>query len=125
MPAKKKRVAKRKTIRTPKKTRIPKKKPTLKKIKKGLASKKALLPKNKIIGKISHYFPRVKAAVLKARIPVAIGEQIWIKGHTSDFKQNISSMQIDHKPILKAKKGDEIGFMVVSRVRREDMVYKI
>jgi len=132
MPAKKNKIAKRKIVRSPRKTKglkkLIKKKVALKKAKKKLTSKKAkkfLLPKNKVIGIITHYFPHVKAAVLKVKIPVTVGDEIWIKGHTSDFKQKIISMQIDRDPILKAKKGEEIGLMVTSRVRRRDIVYKI
>jgi putative protease len=123
MPLKKKKAIKsrskiKKTTKKTKKTASKQKK-----IKKQ-TSKKNLI-KNKIIGSITHYFPHVKAAVLKVKTPVIIGEEIWIKGHTSDFKEKISSMQIDHKPILKAKKGDEIGLMVENRVRRGDVIYKV
>jgi hypothetical protein len=122
MPAKKKKIAKRKAVRSPKKNKIVRKVTRKKQLPKKL--KKFLLPKNKIIGIITHYFPHVKAAVLKVKIPVTVGDGIWIKGHTSDFKQKITSMQIDRDPINKAKKNDEIGLMVEKRVRRRDVVYK-
>ncbi len=80
--------------------------------------------KENVIGIATHYFPKVRAAVIKLKVPLAIGDTIKIKGHTTDFTQNITSMQIDRVPINSAKKGDEIGVLVISRVRRNDTVFK-
>ncbi len=54
-----------------------------------------------------------------------VGETIWIKGHTTDLKETIRSMQIDHKPVTEAKQGDEVGIQVSAKVRQHDRVYKI
>lgn len=81
--------------------------------------------KNIIIGKIIHYFPHVNAAVVKLKAPLKIGDTIKIKGHTSDFTETVSSIQIDRLPIQSAKKGQEIGLLVTSRVRRKDTIYKL
>ncbi len=76
------------------------------------------------IGSIIHYFPHVQAAVIKLAGPLAIGETIKIKGHTTDLTQSISSMQMDRVDITNAKKGAEIGVQVSTRVRQGDKVYK-
>jgi hypothetical protein len=90
-------------------------------------AKKAAPKKRKenILGEITHYFPKVRAAVIKLKAPLAAGDTIKVKGHTTDFKQAVASMQIDHVTITNAKKGDEIGLLVDSRVRRNDVVYKV
>mgnify|MGYP001578534362 CR=1 FL=1 len=126
-----------------KKKRIMPKKKALKKktLKKGIAKKKAAKkvlrkkrvakkpgikkPKENIIGMVTHYFPKVMAAVIKLKAPLTVGDTIKIKGHTTDFKQSISSIQIDHVAVNEAKKGQEIGLLVGSRVRQHDMVYKV
>ncbi len=100
------------------------KKKTVKKAAKKV-SKKSIKHKEQLIGKITHYFPHVKAAVFKTKVPLKTNDLILIKGHTTSFKQKITSMQIDRTVILKAKKGDEIGLRVAKRVRRKDLVYKI
>ena len=82
-------------------------------------------PKEKAIGIVTHYFPKVRAAVVKLKAPLAIGETVKIKGHTTDFKQKIISMQIDRVPITAGKRGNEIGLLVNSRVRQHDTVYKV
>lgn len=78
-----------------------------------------------IIGKITHYFPHVKAAVIKLSAPLSVGDKIKIKGHTTDFTQVISSMQMDRVDITTAKSGQEIGLLVNSRVRQHDIVSKV
>ena len=84
--------------------------------------KKAL----EVIGKITHYFPKVKAGVMKiTKKTLVLGDMIHIKGHTTDFKQKVNSIQLDRIPLKKASKGQEIGLRVKSRVRQNDVVYKV
>ncbi|MBM3252664.1 MAG: translation elongation factor-like protein [Candidatus Omnitrophica bacterium] len=78
------------------------------------------------MGVVTHYFPKVKAGVVKVMgEPIKIGDRIHIKGHTTDFKQKVTSIQINNKSVLKAQKSEEIGILVKSRVRIKDIVYKI
>jgi hypothetical protein len=118
-----KKVAKKAIKKKPAKKRIVKRKPVKKaaKASKAKAVKKA---KEGVIGIITHYFPHVKAAVVKLKAPLSVGDSIKVKGHTTDFTQIISSLQIDRVPVQSAKKGAEIGIQVNSRVRQHDTVYK-
>jgi putative protease len=78
------------------------------------------------IGVVTHYFPHVNAAAVKlGKGGVTVGDKIYIKGHTTDFKENVRSIQLDHKAITVGKKGQEIGLFVKSRVRIGDKIYKI
>jgi hypothetical protein len=87
---------------------------------------KARVAKEVEIGKITHYFPHVKAGVLKVKkSSLALGEEVHIKGHTTDFRQKVTSMQINGAPIKTAQKGKEIGLLVKRRVRGNDTVYKV
>lgn len=125
MPLKKKKSLKKSVKRKPVKRKVSKKRV----IKKRPAPKKAVARKAKekenIVGKVTHYFPHVRAGVIKLKKPLAVGDTIKVKGHTTDFTQRIDSMQIDRVPIVNAKKGQEIGILVASRVRQHDIVYKI
>lgn len=134
MPPKKKKITKRKPAG--KASGIKKKKAPARKILKKKAPQKPQPRKAKrakakaaqikaaVIGKVTHYFPHVNAAVLKLKLPLKIGDTIQIKGHTTDIKETVTSMQINRAPITAAKKGDEIGLLVASRVRAGDQVYK-
>ena len=123
-PIKKKTIKKivKKTIKKPVKKTVSKKPIKKKPAAKVLKPKKS---KENIIGKVTHYFPHVSAAVVKVKAPLAVGDNIKIKGSSSDFTQKVESMQIDRVSIVKAKKGDEIGLLVISRVREHDVVYKL
>ena len=78
------------------------------------------------IGKVQKFFakPSVAAIAVTAGV-LKIGDKIHFKGHTTDFEDTITSMQVDNKPIEEAKKGDLIGIRVIERVRENDTVYKI
>jgi len=126
-PAKKK-APKRKAVKAVVRRKVTRKAPARKKapLKKTAAKKKQAVskPAKNVIGTVTHYFPHVNAAVIKLKAALAVGDIVKIKGHTTDFTQTISSMQIDHAPIDTAKKGDEIGLLVDSRVRQHDAVIK-
>ena len=119
----KKKALKKKTL----KKRIVKKKALKKVLRKKRVAKTPGIkkPKENIIGLVTHYFPKVRAAVIKLKKPLTTGDVVKIKGHTTDFKQTVTSMQIDLVPIGQAKKGQEIGLLVDSRVRQHDIVYKV
>ncbi len=89
------------------------------------AKRPAPEPGEKLAGVVTHFFPHVQAAAIKlTQGRLAVGETVHIKGHTTDFKQTIESLQIEHQAIDSAKKGDEIGLRVRERVRIHDQVFK-
>ena len=95
--------------------------------KKGVAKKGAGVPKipGLLVGQVTHYFPHVEAAAVKiTRAGLSRKDRIRIKGHTTDFETVVDSIQIDHAPVEKSRKGDEVGIQVPSRVREGDKVYK-
>ena len=76
----------------------------------------------KKIGEVSGYFRHVSVAAIKLSAPLKVGDKIHIKGHTTDFEEKISSMQIENKAVKEAKKGDHIGIKVKDKVRPNDKV---
>jgi translation elongation factor EF-1alpha len=80
----------------------------------------------KEIGMVTHYFGKINVAAIKiTKDTLSPGDTIHIKGHTSDLTQQVASIQVDLKPIEKAKKGDAIGIKVSDHVRDKDVVYKV
>lgn len=109
-----------KVKRTQKKARTKKAKARKPSVKKPLES---TLEK---IGEVTHYFPHVKAAaVMILKDSLKTGDRIYVKGHTTEFKEKVNSIQLDRVPIQEGKKGQEIGLLVKSRVRIGDSVYKL
>lgn len=79
----------------------------------------------KEIGKVSSYFSHVGVAAIKLSGKLKIGDKIHIKGNTTDFEIEISSMQIERKDVKKAKKGDHIGIKVPDKVRPSDKIFLV
>jgi len=79
----------------------------------------------KRIGEVTHYYSKIGVAVVELSDTLRLGDTIHIKGATSDFQQQVESMQLEHQPIETAEAGQAIGLKVVERVRRGDVVYKV
>ena len=79
--------------------------------------------KEKPIGKIEHYYSKIGVGIVKLSETLKVGDKIQIKGHTTDIEQTIDSIQIDHKDVEEAKKGDVIGLKVSDKVREDDEVF--
>jgi len=79
----------------------------------------------KKIGEVSHYFDHIPAGIIKLTDTLKIGDNVHFKGATTDFEQEVTSMQIDHSDIKEAKAGNEVGVKVTDRVREGDEVFLI
>lgn len=80
----------------------------------------------KEIGRITHYFKNINVAAIEiTNDTLSAGDEIKIKGNTTDFTQKIETIQIEHNVVQSAKKGDVIGIKVNDRVRPHDKVYKL
>jgi len=77
------------------------------------------------IGTISHYFGQIGVAVIDLAGDLKVGDKIRIKGSTTDFEQEVNSMQIDKQPVNEAGKGESIGLKVGEKVRVGDEVYRL
>jgi selenocysteine-specific translation elongation factor len=78
-----------------------------------------------VIGKVNDFFTRPVVAGIELTANVKVGDNIHIKGHTTDLELTVDSMQIDNANVDQAKAGDNIGIKVSERVRRGDIVYKV
>ena len=119
---------KKKIVKKAKVTKKPVKKLKKRAVKKSVKSKSVKTPVDNMVkvGEVTHYFPHVKAAALLVlKDSIKVGDEIYLKGHTTDFKEKIASIQLDRVPIQEGKKGQEIGLLVKKRVRIGDSVYKL
>lgn len=78
----------------------------------------------KPIGQITHYYGKIGVAIVKFNCEVKVGKTVHFKGPHTNFTQQISSMQYDHKDIQSAKKGQEVGIKVDQKIREGDEVYE-
>jgi translation initiation factor IF-2 len=78
------------------------------------------------VGVVKQYFAKPEVAAIELTDgSLTIGDKIHIKGHTTDFEESISSMQIEHNSVQEVKAGDLVGIKVSQRVRPNDQVYKV
>ncbi|MBI4051564.1 MAG: translation elongation factor-like protein [Elusimicrobia bacterium] len=78
-----------------------------------------------LLGHVEDYFAKIGVVALTLQAPVAVGDMIRIKGHTTDITQKVESMQMDHQPVQTASAKDSVGIKVADRTRKGDAVYKI
>ncbi|HTQ73470.1 MAG TPA: hypothetical protein VMI74_04215 [Burkholderiales bacterium] len=77
------------------------------------------------VGVVTHYYGHLMVAAVKLEVALAVGQTIRILGHTSDFRQRVDSMQIEHAAVQEAIGGDEIGLKVTQHAREHDVVYRV
>ncbi len=78
------------------------------------------------VGKVTIFFAKPSVAAIEITSgTLAVGDQIRIKGATTNFDQMIESMEIDRKPVPSAGAGQSVGIKVKERVRPHDKVYKV
>ena len=77
-------------------------------------------------GIVSNYFAKISVAAVEITDgTVSVGDTLHFYGHTTDFESTVVSIQMEHKPVTDAKKGESVGIKVPERVRERDGVYKI
>jgi len=82
--------------------------------------------KKEFIGKIYHYFSEVGVAAIKMNSgKIEIGDELLILGDkTGVVRHTIERIEVDRKPVIKAKKGMEVGIKIPC-VKKGDNVYLI
>lgn len=83
-------------------------------------------PPGERIGTVTHYFNHLSVAIIHLDAgSLRVGEVVHIKGHTTDFKQQVDSMEINHVNVNEARPGDSFGLRVRDHAREHDVVYKV
>jgi putative protease len=80
----------------------------------------------KLVGVVTHFFKGPGVAVVKVTEgEIGVEDQLRFVGHTSDFTERVTSMEVEHRKVERAAAGDEVAIQVVARVRQHDQVFKI
>ena len=78
------------------------------------------------VGFVTHYYGHLSVAAIRLESgSLSVGDTIRILGHTTDFRQRVESMQVEHQPVTEAGKRQEIGLKVTEHAREHDDVYKV
>jgi len=79
----------------------------------------------KEIGVITHWFDKINVAVIKLKGSVKNGDTIKIKKGDTEFEETIDSMQIDHKNVSSAKKGEEVAIKLSEKTKEGAIIYSV
>jgi translation elongation factor EF-1alpha len=77
------------------------------------------------IGRVTHYFKRIGVAVLDLSGGLKVGDVVHVKGHTTDFTQQVESMEIEHQKVQSVGPGADVALKVIEHVQKGDAVYKV
>jgi putative protease len=79
------------------------------------------------LGYVMNYFKNVNAAEVKIETKeLKVGDVVWIIGNkTGSLREMIVSMEINHKKISSAKKGQSVAVKLKNIVRPNDKIYLI
>lgn len=83
------------------------------------------LPGETLVGVVDDFFSHVNVIAFTLRQPLAVGDRIHVRGHTTDLLQNVESMQLEHKSIDHGVPGDAVGIQVHAKCRTGDYVYRL
>jgi hypothetical protein len=83
------------------------------------------LPGETWVGVVDDFYSHISVMTLTLQAALSMGQQIHVRGHTTDHTQTIDSMQKDHAPIEQAEPPAGVGIKVNGVVRKGDYVYRI
>ncbi len=82
------------------------------------------MPAKKPIGKVTHFYDQISVATIALNASLKQGDKIKIGKQDPFLEQDVKSMQLEHKLIQAAKKGQEVGLKVSAKVKEGDLVFK-
>ena len=77
------------------------------------------------IGDVTHFYNKLSVAVLALTDSIKIGDTVHIFGRTTDLRQVVNSLQIEHQVVDQAGPDQEVALKVSRRVRKGDKVYRL
>ncbi|MBI2669855.1 MAG: hypothetical protein HYX20_01785 [Candidatus Yanofskybacteria bacterium] len=77
----------------------------------------------KEIGEITHWYDKIGVAVVKLAGSLKVGDQIKVRRGDEEFDATIESMQIDHKDVQSAQKGDEAAIKLPQKSKEGAAIY--
>jgi cytoskeletal protein CcmA (bactofilin family) len=79
------------------------------------------------IGVVTHYYDHlsVVAMQLNPDATLRVGDVIHIRGHTTDFTQQVESLEVNRAPVSEVGPNDDFGLKVIEHAREHDAVFKL
>lgn len=79
----------------------------------------------KQVGTVTHWYDKLSVAVVKLTGKLSAGARVKVKKGTEEFEDTISSLQIDHKDVASAKKGDDAAMKLSQKAKEGAGIYVV
>lgn len=76
----------------------------------------------KKVGIITHYYGKIGVATVELSGSLKVGDKIKIKSGETEIEQMVESMQLEHKQVDEAEKGEVIGLQINGKVKEGAIV---
>jgi putative protease len=78
------------------------------------------------LGTVTHYYSHLSVVVVQLnKGTLKTGDMIHVKGHSTDFIQQVESMEYEHQHVDQARAGQSVGLKVADHAREHDIVYLV
>jgi putative protease len=77
------------------------------------------------VGVVVHWFPRASAAVVALSHPIHVGDTIHVRGHSTDFVQQVASLALEGVPVREGAPPQTLGVRLEACARPGDRVYRV
>jgi len=78
------------------------------------------------IGVVVNFYAKLGVAAIDVvRGAIKKGDLLKYKGYTTDFTEEVTSIEVENQSVEEAKAGDMIGVKVSEKVRKNDKVYMV
>ena len=81
--------------------------------------------KEKEIGRVAHWYDKIKVAVVKLTGVLNVGDKIKVKRGEEEFEDSVSSMQLDHAPVQSGKKDQEVAIKLSQQAKEGALIFKV
>jgi translation elongation factor EF-1alpha len=78
------------------------------------------------IGKVIHFYDKIGVAIVELGGTLSVGEKVkFVRGGEDLFEQVVESIQVEHKKLDSANKGDVVGLKTNEPVKEDTEVFKV
>jgi putative protease len=78
------------------------------------------------VGTVTHFYDKIGVAIIDLSATLSVGDKIkFVRGGEDLFSEVVESIQVEHKKLDSANKGDVIGLKTNEAVKTGAEVFKI
>lgn len=78
------------------------------------------------VGRVTHFYDKIGVAIVELDGTLSVGEKVrFVRGGEDLFEESIDSIQIEHKKVDSAGKGDVVGLKTNEAVKEGAEVFKV